>query len=81
MSNSPSRTPVPIGTRIMAAIVTSGHTMHEVATLAGMPPATLSNIVQGHSDPKWSSVERIAGALGISTGALLNEEVQTERTA
>lgn len=75
-SSAPAETSVPIGTLIMAEIVRQRLTMDAVAREAHMPASQLSKIVTGQVDPKWTTLQRIAGALNISPAELFGQEVQ-----
>ena len=44
----------------------SGRTQEALAQGAGITVAHLSGIERGYANPKWSTVERIADALGVS---------------
>jgi len=64
MSQNPATSrSVPIGTRLLLAIVRRGLSVTDAATHAGMPTSQLSRILTGQTDPKWSTVERICGSL------------------
>jgi transcriptional regulator with XRE-family HTH domain len=49
----------------------SGRTQEALAQGAGITVAHLSGIERGYANPKWSTVERIADALGVSLGELV----------
>jgi transcriptional regulator with XRE-family HTH domain len=45
-------------------------TQEDLASAAGITPATLSLIERGQANPTWDTARRIAGALGVSIGEL-----------
>jgi transcriptional regulator with XRE-family HTH domain len=45
-------------------------TQEDVAIDAGITPGSLSRIETARSNPTWTTVERITGALGVSLTAL-----------
>jgi transcriptional regulator with XRE-family HTH domain len=56
-----------------------GVTQQAVAVLAGLTVGSYTRIERARSDPKWSTVVRIAGALDLSAsrlGALLDVEAK-----
>jgi transcriptional regulator with XRE-family HTH domain len=46
----------------------NGLTQEDLAYEAGVTTGTLSKIERGLTNPAWTTVERIAGALGVSLG-------------
>lgn len=45
-----------------------GLTVRDLATLAGVAYPTISRIENGHESPRWTTVERILDALGVTLG-------------
>ena len=66
-----------IGLRIKLVRVERGKQLKEVAEAAGMQPSQLSRIESSKTDPKWSTVERIARALGLEVSELASKEDET----
>jgi transcriptional regulator with XRE-family HTH domain len=63
-----------IGSRIRAARKTAGLSQEELARRAGMSLKGMSYIERGHiEDPHYSSLSKIADALGVSVGELLED--------
>lgn len=46
-------------------------TQEDVAFAAGLNVSGLSKIERGHNDPLWTTVERIAAALDVSLGGVV----------
>ena len=70
-----------IGTRIAEERHRAGLSQSELAERAGMPVSSLQALEQGRYEPSWSSVARIAQALGLSVGPLGEGETQNEARA
>jgi len=49
----------------------SVNTQEDIAHRAGIAVAALARIERGQSNPHWTTVTRIAGALGISLAELI----------
>jgi transcriptional regulator with XRE-family HTH domain len=67
-----------IAKQIMRWRRSRGHTQAQLADAAGLTRAYISRLESGHADPSMSSVTRIAEALGLGLGQLL--EGQPEQT-
>lgn len=65
-----------LGAAIRELRTKSGRTQEAVAQDAGITVAHLSGIERGYANPKWATVERIAGALDAS---LIDVARATER--
>jgi len=63
-----------IGKRIKRVRKARGLAQKEVISAIGMDPAQYSRIENGKTEPYIGTVERIAKALGVSIGELLNEQ-------
>lgn len=63
-----------VGGRIRRAREASGLTLHDLALLSGVSAPALSRIETGHRDLRVSSLFRIAVALRVSPGNLLDEQ-------
>lgn len=61
---------ITIGAALRAAREKAKMTQDQLATRTGMSPQVLSRLERGDSDPRWSTVVRIANALGVSLDAL-----------
>ena len=59
--------------RLREAIERSGKTHGAIAAEAGIDPTTLSRILNGHMQPRFGTVVRIAHACGETVGWLLGE--------
>jgi transcriptional regulator with XRE-family HTH domain len=59
-----------IGAALRAARERTGLTQDQLSTRTGMSPQVLSRLERGDTDPRWSTVVRIANALGVSLDAL-----------
>jgi len=62
-----------IGQRLRRAIVNAGLTQREVAARAGLEQASISDILNDHTSPRFVTVERIIAAIGITFGELFDE--------
>ena len=60
-------------TRLRDAVNRSGRKHSAIAFDAGVDRATMSRILNGHLQPRFEVVVRIAHALGESVGSLLQE--------
>jgi transcriptional regulator with XRE-family HTH domain len=49
-------------------------TQDQLATRTGMSPQVLSRLGRGDSDPRWSTIIRVASGLGVSLDSLTNQE-------
>ncbi|WP_420732845.1 helix-turn-helix domain-containing protein [Brevibacterium luteolum] len=67
-----------IGSRIRTRRKRMRATLKEVATAAGISESFLSQLERGRSDPSISTVNKIAGALGISTHTLFRDNAVFE---
>jgi transcriptional regulator with XRE-family HTH domain len=52
----------------------SGNTQEHVAYEAGITVAALARIERGEANPRWTTVRRIAKALGVSLSELVQED-------
>ncbi len=65
-----------IGSRIKAARKAAGLSQEELARRAGMSLKGMGDIERGDiEDPHYSSLSKIAGALGVSVAALTEEPI------
>ena len=64
-----------LGRQITLARVRKGWKQKTLADEAGLSQKYVSQIEHGHVDPRWSIVQRLASALGVSLD-LLSSEVQ-----
>ena len=64
--------PPDIGRRMKLLRVERGRKLKEVAAAAGMQPSQLSRIESCRTDPKWTTVERIANALEVEMSDLVS---------
>jgi transcriptional regulator with XRE-family HTH domain len=62
-----------IGHRIRMLRVEQGRSVKDIARSANLDPTQLSKIERGHSDPRVSTVKRIARALDVAVGILFDE--------
>jgi transcriptional regulator with XRE-family HTH domain len=65
-----------IGNRIKAIRELKNLSQKEVAVALKMDPAQYSRIEKSDSDPSLSTIERIAGALGVSIVELVGNEIK-----
>lgn len=63
----------PLGMRIARLRKLNGLTLEALARLAGITKGYLSKVERGASEPSISTVLKLAGALGLSAGELLDE--------
>lgn len=61
--------------RLEDIIASKNMTLHQFCTYYGFPYSTMSAIVKGESDPKFSTVEEIADVLGIPLSHLICDDV------
>lgn len=73
MANSEQEKLALVGGRIRAARETSGLNLHELARLSGISAPALSRIETGKRDLRVTSLYRIAEALRIKAGDLLDD--------
>lgn len=66
--------PPDIGRRMKLFRVEGGRKLKEVAAAAGMQPSQLSRIEGCKTDPKWTTVERIAKALEVDVSDLVSKD-------
>lgn len=59
-----------LGTAIRQLREDGGITQEDLAHEAGITTGTLSKIERGLANPSWTTVERIAGALGVKVAQL-----------
>jgi predicted transcriptional regulator/transcriptional regulator with XRE-family HTH domain len=71
MSLSPGPDPLIFGHRLRHYRRASGHTLEQLGQLVGRPPSYLSQLENGHREPRLSTVNQLAQALGCSVGDLL----------
>ncbi len=62
-----------IGRRIKMFRVERGRKLKEVAAAAGMQPSQLSRIEGCKTNPRWTTVERIARALEVNVADLVSK--------
>lgn len=55
---------MPMGTDLAELRARAGLSIREVARRADLTPSSLSEIERLKRDPRWSTVERVASALG-----------------
>jgi transcriptional regulator with XRE-family HTH domain len=65
---------VKIGKRLKQTRVQALLTQQELADRAGLQFATVSRIENDHVDPHFSSIKKLAKALGIDPSELVKEE-------
>jgi phage repressor protein C with HTH and peptisase S24 domain len=51
-----------------------------VATIADVPLSTLNTILAGKTDPRLSTLRKLAPALGVSVSALIEDDVEPDNT-
>ena len=79
-SRRASPTPqLPHGRAIRAIRTERGLSQESAALDAEMEPSWLSHIESGRRDPSWSTVERIAGALGVKVSDIALRAEQNGR--
>lgn len=47
-----------------------GLEQHQLAAKSGVPLSAISDVEQGHQDPKWSTVQRLCSGLEITLAGL-----------
>lgn len=62
------------GARVRAVRLRRGLTLEALGAAAGVSRATLSNIERGEHSPSLTAATKVAGALGVSLGQLLEDE-------
>lgn len=62
---------VDLGNNIRTIRIKKGHTMRTLAGLADMDKTHILKIEHGETDPKFTTLCRIAGALGVSVHDLI----------
>lgn len=67
-----------LGRQITLARVRKGWKQKTLADEAGLSQKYVSQIEHGHVDPRWSIVQRLAHALGVSLDTL-NRDEETAR--
>lgn len=78
-TSAPASRPIPLGMRLLTAIVRRDLTLAEVARAAdAMPASQLSRIITGETDPRWSTLQRICHAAGIPPAELFDEDSEVE---
>jgi transcriptional regulator with XRE-family HTH domain len=65
-----------VGSRVRAARLAAGMSQTDVERASGIPKTMLSRYENDHVSPSLESLHRIAGALNISEGALIDETDQ-----
>lgn len=69
-----------VGTRVKAARLDHKLTMLALAEASQLTKGFISQVENGHSNPSLGSLRRIASALGVSLGSLMDAEEQTKVT-
>lgn len=64
-----------VALRVSALVKESGVTKTWLCERTGIPRTTLDRLLNGHSAFNLNQLDRIAGALRVSTTVLLNEQV------
>lgn len=59
----------------------AGLTQQDLAKLTGLTTATISYAEMGRVDPSLDTIKRLAAALGVQPGALLDEPATAEGAA
>lgn len=67
-----------MGTRIKEILQEKKMTVSMLADIIGITRANMSNIVNGKSNPKMETLEKIAKALGVSVVALFSPVEKTD---
>jgi transcriptional regulator with XRE-family HTH domain len=62
------------GRRLRETRVKSGLSQSDLEEISGIPKARLSRYENGHVAPSIQTLERLAGALGVSEASLLDDE-------
>jgi transcriptional regulator with XRE-family HTH domain len=78
---APTRNPQPaLGKALRQIREREGLSQEEVGLNAGLDPTWVSKIERGHNNPAWSTVRRLADALGITMLELvaLAERIELE---
>lgn len=60
-----SNLPAGAGVKLKAARIGAGRSRREIAEAAGVAPRTLARIERGEQLPRWPTLDRLCGALGI----------------
>lgn len=62
------------GQRLREARIRAGMSQSDVEEISGIPKARLSRYENGHVAPSIQTLERLAGALGVSEASLLGDQ-------
>lgn len=73
MARTRKRRPSPLGARVLSILESRGLTCYRLAAETGFTRTTISNLVYG-ADPKLSSLEKIASALGVRLRDLVDPD-------
>ncbi len=68
--SAPSQADAALATALRGMRVDRGETQEDLAHRAGLTVAAYARIERGHANPTWTTVRRIAVALGVSLVAL-----------
>lgn len=63
-----------LGGRLRAVRTARRLTLEQLGQASGLPPGSLSRFERGRTTPSIETLERIAGALGMSVAALIADE-------
>lgn len=66
-----------LGDRLKESRKQAGLTQEELATLVGVHPLTISHFETGRVVPSLDTLKRLAAALGVQPGVLLDEPAES----
>jgi len=76
--SAPTQADVALAATVRRLRTERGETQEDLAHRAGLTVAAYARIERGHANPTWTTVRRIADALGV-TLARLGEDVERVR--